>query len=59
MTFLKTRKVIALASSVVVASCATAPGKPNGNLTGQVRETFASDDPCANNARNIGIAGGA
>lgn len=59
MNFKKMRNVTALASVVVVAGCATAPGKPNGDLASQVRETFASDDPCANNARNIGIAGGA
>lgn len=58
MNFKKMRSATALAT-VVVAGCATAPGKPNGDLASQVRETFASDDPCANNSRNIGIAGGA
>lgn len=58
MNLKRMRSVTALAT-VVVAGCATAPGKPNGGLANQVRETFASDDPCSNNARNIGIAGGA
>lgn len=58
MIFKKMRSVTALAT-VVVAGCATAPGKPNSDLASQVRENFASDDPCSNNARNIGIAGGA
>lgn len=58
MNFRKIRSITAL-TAAVVAGCATAPGKPGGNLASQVRETFASDDPCSNNARNIGIAGGA
>lgn len=55
----KIRTVTVLASAIFAAGCATAPGKPNGDLSSQLRETFASDDPCSNNARNIGIAGGA
>lgn len=45
--------LVALACATL--GCATDPktGKPS------FKETFASDDPCANNARNIGIAGGA
>lgn len=58
MNFRKVRGVTALAVTVI-AGCATSPGKPNGDLASQVRETFASDDPCSNNARNIGVAGGA
>ncbi len=58
MSFGKIRSITVIATAVI-AGCATAPGKPNGDLASQVRETFASDDPCANNARNIGIAGGA
>lgn len=46
-------------STILVAGCATAPGTPGGDLASQVRKTFVSDDPCSNNARNIGIAGGA
>lgn len=58
MSFRKMRSITAIATAVI-AGCATAPGKPNGDLASQVRETFASDDPCSNNARNIGVAGGA
>lgn len=59
MKFRKMRGISVAAGALLVAGCATAPGKPNGGLASQVRETFASDDPCSNNARNIGIAGGA
>lgn len=59
MNFSHARKVAIATGTVLVAGCATAPGKPNGDLASQVRETFASDDPCSNNARNIGVAGGA
>lgn len=45
---------LALASTVFITGCATTPGTPGGYL----KETFASDDPCANNARNIGVAVG-
>ena len=53
------RGITAAVSAVLVAGCVTAPGNPNGGLADQARETFVSDDPCSNNARNIGIAGGA
>ena len=59
MSFRKVRTIALAASAVIAAGCATAPGKPNADLASQLREAFASDDPCANNARNIGIAGGA
>lgn len=41
--------------AVLLTGCATNPhtGEPS------FKETFASDDPCSNNARNIGIAAGA
>lgn len=47
--------MVAATSLSVIAGCATDPrtGQPS------FKETFASDDPCANNARNIGIAVGA
>ncbi len=50
-----------LATSVLFAAgCATAPGAPAGNdLGSQLKKAFASDDPCSNNSRNIGILGGA
>lgn len=46
---------IALACSLLVNGCAVDPrtGQPS------FKETFNSDDPCSNNARNIGIAAGA
>lgn len=49
-------KFIAIATSASwLAGCATDPhtGQPS------FKETFASDDPCANNSRNVGIAIGA
>jgi outer membrane protein OmpA-like peptidoglycan-associated protein len=49
------RMVVAMAGASMLASCATDPrtGQPS------LQETFASDDPCSNNARNVGIAVGA
>jgi outer membrane protein OmpA-like peptidoglycan-associated protein len=51
------RKTLCAAVAVVcvMPGCATDPktGRPS------LKETFASEDPCSNNARNIGIAGGA
>lgn len=46
---------LALASTVFISGCATTPGTPGGFL----KDTFASDDPCSNNARNIGVTVGA
>lgn len=49
------KAVVALVGATMLTSCATDPrtGRPS------FKETFASDDPCSNNARNIGIAVGA
>ena len=58
MGFRRVRNITVAASAVLAAGCATTPGQPNSGLSNQIRETFASDDPCANNARNLGIAGG-
>lgn len=58
MSFRNAKRLAIAASAVLASGCATAPGEPNG-LANQMRQTFASDDPCSNNARNIGIAGGA
>ncbi|MBI2308186.1 MAG: OmpA family protein [Rhodocyclales bacterium] len=44
----------ALICATFAGGCATTQGDKNF-----LQETFASDDPCANNARNIGIVGGA
>ena len=55
----RSKTCVALAVALVTASCATGPdGKPQG-FEKTVKDTFASEDPCANNSRNIGIAGGA
>ncbi len=59
MNYLSVRKAVITAGTVLVAGCANTPGKPSGGLVNQVRDTFASDDPCSNNARNIGAAAGA
>lgn len=47
--------VVAVVGATMLTSCATDPrtGQPS------FKETFASDDPCSNNSRNIGIAVGA
>lgn len=51
-----TPKLLAATMCAVFASgCAVAPSTGERSIT----ETFASDDPCSNNARNIGIAVGA
>jgi len=47
------RLILALVCAIFSSSCAT----PQGSNSFQ--EAFASDDPCSNNARNIGIVGGA
>lgn len=41
-----------------LAGCATTSGGGAGGIQSALTETFASDDPCANNARNIGLAVG-
>lgn len=58
MSFQHARNVALAASAVLASGCATTPGEPTNSLSSQFRQTFASDDPCSNNARNIGIAGG-
>ena len=56
----KVRNVVLLTGAVFVTGCATAPVTPMvTNLSNQFKQTFASEDPCSNNARNIGIVGGA
>ena len=59
MSFQHARNAALAATAVLAAGCASTPGQPNGNLSGKIRETFASSDPCSNNSRNIGIALGA
>ncbi len=51
---------ILLISVLVLQGCATQNAKGEKLSMGEsVKETFASDDPCANNKRNIGILAGA
>jgi outer membrane protein OmpA-like peptidoglycan-associated protein len=52
------RKTIIATSVLVLASCAIGPGHQDNPMVG-LKKTFASEDPCSNNARNIGILGGA
>ncbi|WP_374584419.1 OmpA family protein [Pseudoduganella sp.] len=49
------KAIVAVVGATMLTSCATDPrtGQPS------FKETFASDDPCSNNSRNIGIAVGA
>lgn len=54
----RTKTAIALATALLTASCATGPdGRPQG-VGETFKSTFASDDPCSNNARNLGVVGG-
>lgn len=47
-----------MACAILVAGCATNANAPQGQASNPLRNLFAGDDPCSNNARNIGIAGG-
>lgn len=49
------RVLLAAVCATFVTGCATDPRTGNPSF----QETFASDDPCSNNARNVGIAIGA
>lgn len=49
---------VSLAIAVLTAGCATQPGQPNPSPGEWIKNTFNSDDPCSDNARNIGVAGG-
>ena len=51
-------RLTCLAMALSLAGCATTTGGGAGGIQNAVKETFASDDPCANNARNIGLAVG-
>ena len=51
--------LITLPVSLAVTSCATNPNTGKYELNEGLKNTFASDDPCNNNARNIGILAGA
>lgn len=59
MKILTPKSTAVLACALMTTSCATGPdGKPQ-SLQQSFKSTFNSDDPCSNNARNIGIVGGA
>jgi len=53
------KRATAIACAILAAGCATNPNGQPADFGQQLKQTFASDDPCANNARNIGILGGA
>ena len=48
-------RLTCLAMALSLAGCATTSGGGAGGIQSAVKETFASDDPCANNARNMGV----
>lgn len=56
MTFLRLRPIAVGCAAFFVIGCATGLGQPNFGR--QLKQTFASKDPCSNNARNIGMVGG-
>lgn len=52
----KGTRLVALTLALCMAGCATTDGRSGLEV---IKETFASDDPCSSNARNIGTALGA
>jgi len=56
------RHAIAVTVGAILATgCAINPttGQTEFKMPESIKKTFASDDPCSNNARNIGMVGGA
>jgi len=51
--------LMTLPVSLALTSCATNPKTGKYELNEGLKNTFASEDPCSNNARNIGILAGA
>lgn len=51
-------RLTCLTLALSLAGCATTGGGSPGGIQKAFTDTFASDDPCANNARNIGMAVG-
>lgn len=47
-------RATALFAALSIAGCATTGGGP-GSFNQSVKNTFSSDDPCSDNARNIGL----
>lgn len=55
---MKSPRIIIVAGALLsLTGCATAPSRTD--LGAALKQTFASDDPCSNNARNIGTVVGA
>lgn len=50
----KLRSITVGVAALFLAGCASAPGTNNDPLH-LIKDTFANDDPCSNNARNISI----
>ena len=53
------RKTVLASAVLLLAGCATAPNNQGKASDNPIKEVFASEDPCSNNARNIGIFAGA
>lgn len=51
----KIMRFTAIACAILATSCASNPNNQSANPLGQL---FSNEDPCSDNARNIGIAGG-
>ena len=54
----RTHRAITSACVVLLVGCATSTSGSGDGSQGPFQQLFASNDPCSNNARNIGIAGG-
>jgi outer membrane protein OmpA-like peptidoglycan-associated protein len=52
------KRATAVACALFLAGCATNPNGQTADPAQQFKQFFASDDPCSNNARNIGVVGG-
>ncbi|MCL2886630.1 MAG: OmpA family protein [Betaproteobacteria bacterium] len=52
------KRSAAIACVLITSGCATGPNGQSQSAGDVLKSTFASDDPCSNNARNIGIVAG-
>ena len=59
MKFAGTKKAVAFACAVFASGCATAPNGQPQSLGDTLKNTFASDDPCSDKSRNVGLLVGA
>lgn len=59
MKLLTPQRAVVIACALLTNGCATGPDGQPQSLQQSFKSTFNSDDPCSNNARNIGIVGGA